>query len=145
MLLASMVVVMAAPAGAADLSVAVGNVRNDHGLVRVAVCTQDTFLKRGCPFTGSEPARPGQVTVTVRGIPPGTYAVQAYHDENENRQVDRNFFGLPEEGIGFSNDAPIRFGPPSYADAALAIGDGGGTTALKLRYFIQSGSGSSGH
>lgn len=145
MLLASMVVVMAAPAGAADLSVAVGNVRSDRGLVRVAVCTRDTFTKIGCPFTASEPARRGQVTVTVRGIPPGTYAVQAYHDENENRQVDRNFFGLPEEGIGFSNDAPIRFGPPSFADAALAIGEGGGTTALKLRYFIESGSGSSGH
>ena len=135
---------MAAPAGAADLSVAVGNVRNDHGLVRVAVCTPDTFTKSGCPFTASEPSRRGQVTVTVRGIPPGTYAVQAYHDENENRQIDRNFFGLPEEGIGFSNDAPIRFGPPSFADAALAIGDGGGTTALTLRYFIESGSGSSG-
>lgn len=138
------VVLAATPAVAADLSVAVGNIRNGQGMVRVAVCTRDTFTKSGCPFTASEPARPGQVTVTLRGIPPGTYAVQAYHDENENRQIDRNFFGLPEEGIGFSNDAPIRFGPPSFADAALAIGDGGGTTALTLRYFIESGNGSSG-
>lgn len=130
----------AAPALAADLSVTVSGVHNDRGRVLVAVCTPQTFLKAGCPYTGSEPARSGQVTVTVRGIPPGTYAVQAFQDENGNMRIDRNFLGIPEEGIGFGNDAPIRFGPPSYADASLVIGEGGGRTSLSLRYFIENGS-----
>ena len=130
---------LATPALAADLAVTVTDIRNDRGRVLVAVCTQDSFLKPGCPYTASEPARIGPVTVTVRGIRPGTYAVQAFQDENGNEEVDRNFFGLPKEGIGFSNDAPIRFGPPSFADAALAIGEGGGRTTLRLRYFIEGG------
>ncbi|MBP2292025.1 DUF2141 domain-containing protein [Azospirillum rugosum] len=115
------------------------NLHSDRGRVMVAVCSQDTFLKPGCPYTASAPAQAGAVTVTVRGIPPGTYAIQAFQDENGNEEVDRNFFGLPKEGIGFSNDAPIRFGPPSYADAALSVGEGGGQTTLRLRYFIESG------
>ncbi|MCW2236419.1 DUF2141 domain-containing protein [Azospirillum canadense] len=127
------------PSLAADLAVTVTNVHSDHGRVMVAVCTQDTFLKPGCPYTASAPAQAGAVTVTVRGVRPGTYAVQAFQDENGNEEVDRNFFGLPEEGIGFSNDAPIRFGPPSYADAAITVAEGGSRTALRLRYFIESG------
>ncbi|WP_448203291.1 DUF2141 domain-containing protein [Azospirillum sp. sgz302134] len=136
-------ILLTTPTHAADLSVTVTNVRNDRGKVLVALCTPDTFLKAGCPYTAGEPARAGQVTVTVRNVPPGTYAVQAFHDENQNLDIDRNFLGLPEEGIGFGNDAPMRFGPPRYADAALAIGPAGGRTNLALRYFIESGSGSS--
>ena len=44
---------------------------------------------------------------------PGVYAAQAFHDENMNDKVDRNVLGLPTVGIGFSNDAPFRFGERS--------------------------------
>lgn len=132
---------LATPAHAADLSVTVTGVKTERGKVLVALCTPETFLKAGCPYTGSQPAQPGRVTVTVRGVPPGTYAVQAFHDENDNLDIDRNFLGLPEEGIGFGNDAPIRFGPPRYADAALSVAEPGTRTSLTLRYFIERESG----
>jgi len=134
---------LSTPAVAADLSVTVAGVKNDRGKVLVAVCTSDTFLTAGCPYTAGAPARSGRVTVTVRGVPAGTYAVQAFHDENDNRDLDRNFLGIPEEGLGFGNDAPIRFGPPRYADAALAVAEPATRTGLTLRYFIESESGAS--
>ena len=40
----------------------------------------------------------------------GRYAVQAFLDENGNGEVDRALFGIPKEGVGFSNDAKIRLG-----------------------------------
>ncbi|HYD69077.1 MAG TPA: DUF2141 domain-containing protein [Azospirillum sp.] len=132
-----MVLVMGHEVAAADLSVTVTNVANARGKVLVAVCTAETFLRAGCPYSAAEPAWPGSVTVVVRRVPPGTYAVQAFHDENQNLDIDRNFFGLPEEGIGFSNDAPMRFGPPSYGDAALAVAEPVTRTALKLRYLVE--------
>ena len=61
--------------------------------------------------------------------------MQAYLDENDNEKVDQNLLGLPTEGIGFSNDAPIRLGPPRYADAAFQLGAGGGRIRLSLRYY----------
>ena len=84
---------------------------------------------------GRAPAASGQAQVVVRGIEPGVYAVQAFHDENGNFDLDRNFLGMPQEGMGFSNDAPMRFGPPSFEDAAIKIDAGGAATRLRLRYF----------
>jgi uncharacterized protein (DUF2141 family) len=120
---------------AAELEVTLEQVATGSGHLLVAVCTPETFLRRGCPYTGRAPAVSGQAQVVVRGIEPGVYAVQAFHDENGNFDLDRNFLGMPQEGMGFSNDAPMRFGPPSFEDAAIEIDAGGAATRLRLRYF----------
>ena len=121
-------------ARAATLEVVVANVRNANGHVRVAACTQRTFTKEFCEHNGSARSAAGETTVRL-DVPPGVWAVQAYLDENDNEKVDQNFLGLPTEGIGFSNDAPIRLGPPSYGDAAFQLGAGGGRIRLSLRYY----------
>ena len=68
--------------------------------------------------------------------PAGHYAVQAFHDENANGKVDRALFGIPKEGIGFSNDAPIHLSPPKWADAVFAFDGGDQVIALKMRYML---------
>jgi uncharacterized protein (DUF2141 family) len=118
------------------LDVAVSNVRNSEGHVLVAVCQAPEFLAPHCRYVGKAPAHLGTVMVRVAGIPPGTYAVQAFQDENDNLIIDRNLLGLPKEGIGFSNDAPFRFGPPSFHDAAITLGPQGGRIAIRLRYLL---------
>jgi len=47
-------------------------------------------------------------------IPAGEYAVSVVHDTNENRKVDRSFFGFPKEGVGFSNDQKVVMSAPRY-------------------------------
>ena len=51
-----------------------------------------------------------------------TYAIAAYHDANGNEKLDSNFFGVPKEGYGFSNNASGFFGPPSFEKAAFRLG-----------------------
>jgi len=116
------------------LQVTVTGVRNDHGHVLVAVCDHATFLAPTCAYHGRVPAHAGAVVVRVAGVPAGTYAAEAYHDENDNNRLDRSFLGLPKEGLGFSRDAPMRFGPPDFADAALTVPAGGGAISFGLRY-----------
>lgn len=120
---------------AASLSVSVEDVHGSKGHVLVAVCARDAFLGAGCTLTGKAPATPGAVTVVVRDIVPGVYAVQAFHDENDNMDIDRSLLGFPKEGMGFSNDAPMTYGPPRFADAAITIGAEDAATRLKMRYF----------
>jgi uncharacterized protein (DUF2141 family) len=74
--------------------------------------------------------------VVATGVPAGAYAVQAFHDENVNHKVDRGLFGIPKEGIGFSNDAPIHLSPPKWADAAFAFNGAGQTIQVKMRYML---------
>jgi uncharacterized protein (DUF2141 family) len=52
-----------------------------------------------------------------RDLPPGTYAIAVVHDENDNEALDTNFLGIPKEGIGASNNAKGRLGPPKWKDA----------------------------
>ena len=70
-------------------------------------------------------------TCEFAGLPAGTYAIAAFHDENKNGKMDRNFVGAPSEGHGASRDAkPAFMGPPSFKDAAFAYP--GGTLVLPI-------------
>lgn len=116
------------------LHIAVGGVSSTRGHVRVDVCPLSDFLK-DCRYGGAAPATPGVTVVVVKDLPPGTYAAQAYQDGNDNHSVDRNILGLPTEGVGFSNNAPIRLHPPSFGAAAFSYDGGEQTIAFKLRHF----------
>ncbi|RLB51356.1 MAG: hypothetical protein DRJ42_16985 [Deltaproteobacteria bacterium] len=73
-------------------------------------------------------------TCTFRDVPAGRYAVTFGHDENGNRTLDTNLIGLPIEGWGVSNDAPARFGPPEYADAAFDFDGRRKLVVASMRY-----------
>ena len=122
-------------AAPAPIDIAVANVRDGKGRVHVDVCTASTFLK-DCPYSGDAPARAGTTMVTIDALPPGRYAVQAFHDENGNGKVDRALFGIPKEGVGFSNDAKIRMAPPSFAEAAFDHARLRQRITFSLRYFL---------
>ncbi|PRY93087.1 uncharacterized protein (DUF2141 family) [Hasllibacter halocynthiae] len=120
----------AAPALAADVTVEVTDLRSGLGVVRVAVCPESSFTRPDCPYTATAPA--GEVVV-VRDVPAGVYAVQAFHDENNDGNLNRRGF-RPSEGLGFSRDAPLRMGPPRFSDAAVQI-NGSGRLTLSMRYY----------
>jgi uncharacterized protein (DUF2141 family) len=121
--------------GAANVQVLVTGVRNDHGHVRVAVCGPAEFLRANCQYFTRVTARAGDVRATVSGVPPGRYAVQAFHDENDNTVLDRNFLGMPLEGMGFSNNARMWFGPPRFDAAAVDVPAAGATITFRLKYY----------
>lgn len=133
-LLACALLATPAALSAADIEVSVHGVRNAKGHVRVDICTEATFLK-DCAWHGDAPAHAGTVRVLVRGVPPGRYGAQAFQDANDNGKVDQGLFGIPKEGVGFSNDAKIRLAPPKFADAAFTVGNGATSIGFTLRYF----------
>ena len=71
-----------------------------------------------------------QATCDFTGIAPGTYAVSVVHDENSNGKLDRNFIGMPREGVGASNNAKGHMGPPKFSTASF--GYNGGRLDLKI-------------
>ena len=138
-LLAAAVLAVATPAfaqaPAGSVVFQVDHVRDDAGHVRVDICTEATFLKGGCPYSGEAPAVQGVTTVTVTGVPPGAYAAQVYHDRNDDHTVNRGRFGIPLEEVGFSNNAPIGLRGPKWAKAAFSHDTTDQELAVKLHRY----------
>jgi uncharacterized protein (DUF2141 family) len=78
----------------------------------------------------------GQAVCIFGGVAPGSYAVSVFHDENGNGKLDRNFMGMPKEGVGASNDAAGHFGPPKYDDARFKYQGGRSVLAIHVRYLL---------
>jgi uncharacterized protein (DUF2141 family) len=114
------------------ITVIVENVENADGTVNVAVCDKE-LSREGCPYDNAIKAAPGFVETQFTGIPPGTYAVVGYHDENGNDEFDK-FLGMPQEPYALSNRAAENL-VPTFADAALTINEGENVVIIRLRRF----------
>ena len=109
-----------ATAAAGDVTVRVSGVADAAGQVRVAACTEPEFLK-SCRLVASAPAKVGSLDVTIRAVPPGRYAIQAFHDRDGDGKLATNLIGLPSEPFGLSRAPTLRYGAPAFADAAVEI------------------------
>lgn len=107
---------------AVTLRVLTEGLRSDAGEVLVALCRKDEFLGRSCAWNARAAAG---AEIVLEGVPPGRYALQAIHDENADGDLNRTGL-LPDEGLAFSRDAPMRFGPPRFEDAAFDLTEQGG-------------------
>ena len=79
-------------------------------------------------------AKEGKIVVVFENVPVGSYALSVIHDENENFELDSNFFGIPKEGFGFGNDAMGSFGPPSFEKTLVKVGDGKNQCGVSLKH-----------
>ena len=75
----------------------------------------------------------GFVIATFENLRLGTYALSLYHDENNNGMLDTNFFGIPKEPYGFSNDARGTFGPPKYTAAQFEFIKDGQQVEIRVK------------
>jgi uncharacterized protein (DUF2141 family) len=69
-----------------------------------------------------------------RNLPIGEYAISVFHDENNNKKMDSNLFGIPKEGVGASNNARGHFGPPKYEDAKFFFNGSDLTISISITY-----------
>ncbi|WP_338466923.1 DUF2141 domain-containing protein [Novosphingobium sp. ZN18A2] len=120
------------------VSVTVEGLRSARG--QVLACL--TANPRDFPDCNKDPAArhlsiaaaPGE-TLVFRDVPPGRYALSMFHDENGNGKLDKLLM-MPKEGFGFSRDAPVRFGPPSFKAAAFDVSKVDVRTQIRMRYMF---------
>lgn len=108
-------------ASSGTVSVRVVGLESNQGSVRAALNTRQNYDDDGNVRAAVLPIEDGTARWTIDDVPPGTYAVRLYHDENDNGELDTNMFGVPQEPFGFSNDARGRMGPPDFEEAAFTV------------------------
>jgi uncharacterized protein (DUF2141 family) len=133
---AGAVVPEALAANTGSVSITVSGLRNTKGYLRACI----TANARTFPNCDRDPnaqkvsvdARNGTV-LNFTGLPAGRYAIAVIHDENGDGKMNKTLM-LPKEGFGFSRDAPVRMGPPSFGSAAFDLGSGHINSAIRIRY-----------
>ena len=110
------IVVMAAEQDMSDhpvsLTVVTGEFRSVKGNLFIELADE----KGAVLYAEIHPVTGNTATVRFDSLLPGPKAVRLFHDENSNGTLDTNFFGIPTEGYGFSNNPRSRFGEPSFRD-----------------------------
>ena len=84
--------------------------------------------------TTTGPIHDGTAECDFDQVPSGEYGIAVYHDENSNGKLDRNFVGMPKEGVGASNDATGTFGPPPFDHARFTYSGGVKAVTIHIRY-----------
>lgn len=125
------------PGDETRLEVSVQNVRSSSGNVTITVYGDDRrkFLASGAKLVRDRAPAQAGVTRSCLPVPgPGVYAIAVYHDEDGDRDFDRNAMGMPREGYGFSNDAPTLMSLPSFNDVIFQAGPGSTPLTITMRY-----------
>lgn len=127
----------AAGDGGATLTIHVAGLRSADGQVLLALFRgPDGFPgEHGKAFKSTAASIAGdRARIELSGLPPGEYAFALIHDENGNNKLDTSWIGIPKEGVGASNGARGRFGPPKYADAKFTVSAEGAVQRVRVTY-----------
>lgn len=130
---------LASQAGASPpeqtLELSLVGIRHERGEIRVGLYKDpQTFRKEAQALAVRQAAAvPGTVIVRFEALPPGRYAVMAYHDEDGNGEMNRRLGMFPTEGYGLSNN-PSVVGPPAFDDSAFELHDQPLALRIDMRY-----------
>jgi uncharacterized protein (DUF2141 family) len=106
------------------LTVVITGLHSDAGEVSVALFNEAAAFpkhpEKAVAILYSK-IRNGKSEAVFENLSPGEYAISVFHDENNNKKMDSNFFGVPKEGVGASNNAKGHLGPPKYQDAKFVF------------------------
>ncbi|MBF04294.1 MAG: hypothetical protein CMP76_13470 [Flavobacterium sp.] len=104
-----------------SLEVNMSGFKNNKGKVKVGLYTSETSFLKVTFLSLDDSIKNNQAKVMFKNLEKGEYAVSIYHDENNNNEMDKNFFGIPKEAYASSNNAKGSFGPPKYTDAKFIV------------------------
>lgn len=88
----------------------------------------------GKPVRGAMAKVEGNTAVAViEGLPPGRYAIKAFHDIDGDGQMKSNPFGAPLEPFAFSNNAKAEGGPAKWTAASFDVVAGAAETRIAIK------------
>ena len=134
-MLAPLMIGAAPPSG--DLTVELTGLRSPKGTVMLCLTARpanfpDCKTRDDARFV-NVPASRGSATFT--GVPAGRWAVAVVHDQDGDGRLN-TLLGVPKEGIGFSRNPKLGWGPPSFDSAAVEMGPVDRVERVRLKYFL---------
>jgi uncharacterized protein (DUF2141 family) len=115
----------------------IGPLRTGNGSLACRLYTSAEGFPRTATGTTSQRVKltGNSARCVFEGVAPGTYAIVVHHDENDNRQFDKNVLGIPVEGYGASNNRTHALSAPKWQESKfMVLANESRTLAISLRY-----------
>jgi uncharacterized protein (DUF2141 family) len=107
-----------------EILVKIKGIKNYKGYIQVDIYktnkgfpTAEEFAFKKLRFK----VQKGENDLKITNLQHGTYAIAIFHDENQNKILDKNFLGIPNEGVGVSNITDTLFSAPKFNDAKFKL------------------------
>ena len=113
------------------LTVTIENVLSDDGHVLASLHTNETFMRGPGILNATKKSNKGALTLTFENVQPGTYAILAMQDANDNQRMDFDENGMPKESFGMSGN-DMTMGPPNFESAKFEVTDS--AKEFKIRF-----------
>jgi uncharacterized protein (DUF2141 family) len=108
------------------LTIVVNGIQHQQGQICLGVYSSE----KGFPFSTKTVAKGACTKITgstikkqFSGLKPGNYAVAVVDDQNGDRKLNQDIFGIPQEGFGISQNptVSIQTGAPRFRDASFLM------------------------
>ena len=103
--------------GDISLEMEINNLESNKGPIYIRILDEN----ENPVIVGTSPVINYSAEISFDSIFPGKYAIQFFHDENENQKMDFNLIGIPKEKFGSSNDVKPILGPPKFEKMLFEI------------------------
>ncbi len=104
-----------------NLTIEITVTKHHKGQILFALYNQKEHYMKEAYKSATVTVENGKATIEFKEIEKGAYAFSLFHDVNNNNKLDTNFFGIPKEPYGFSNNQKGSFGPPKFEKALIEI------------------------
>ena len=103
--------------GDISLEIKINNLESNKGPIYIRILDEN----ENPVIVGTSTVINYSAEISFDSISPGKYAIQFFHDENENKKMDFNLIGIPKEKFGSSNDVKPILGPPKFEKMLFEI------------------------
>ena len=113
----------------------IGNLSRADGAVHVAVFRDEASFKAersSCYEEVITVSSRSPIRLRLPELPAGKYAIAAFHDQNGNGKLDKNWMGIPQEPYALSNNVSAKWKAPTFEDVAVEINSDNQQISLKL-------------
>lgn len=126
---------LAAWASAAPVHFEVRNLRSNLGSIEISLFAEPAAWDRqvASQILSIRPLA-GTTAALDADLPPGEYAFFLYHDVNDDGQLQRSIFGMPQEPYALSNGVVLRLSKPRWEEMKFVVGEDGAAQTVDLIY-----------
>ena len=96
--------------GDISLEMEINNLQSNNGPLYIRILDEN----ENPVIVGTSKVINYSARISFDSISPGKYAIQFFHDENENQKMDFSLIGIPKEKFGSSNNVKPILGPPKF-------------------------------